>query len=98
MPCASPARSPAPSMSAVSPASVNRRDPPGSALGTPPALPSPLAAASSCRACSYRPASARCSTAATALAVSTLTVAPGRSTRAIAAIAAAGESTYSSTL
>ena len=50
------------------------------------------------RASSYRPASARCSTAATTLAASTLTVPPGRRTRAMAAIAAAGESTYSSTL
>ncbi len=45
-----------------------------------------------------RPASARCRTAATALAASTLTVAAGRSTAAIAVIASAGESTYSSTL
>ena len=45
-----------------------------------------------------RPASARCRTAATALAASTLTVADGRSTAAIAVIASAGESTYSSTL
>ncbi len=37
-------------------------------------------------------------TAPTALAASTLTAPPGRSTEAIAAIAAAGESTYSSTL
>src|SRR5579859_3959924 len=45
-----------------------------------------------------RPARARCRTAATALAAITLTVADGRSTRAIALIASAGSSTYSSTL
>ena len=50
------------------------------------------------RASAYFPASARCSTAATVLAASTLTVPPGRSTRATAASAADGESTYSSTL
>ena len=50
------------------------------------------------RASSKCPASARCSTAATWLAASTLTAPPGRTVRAIEAIAAAGSSTYSSTL
>ena len=86
-PCASPARSPAPSTSAVSAGSVNRRG--------VPAAPS---ASSSWRASVNRPARARCRTAATAFAASTLTVAAGRSTAAIAVIASAGESTYSSTL
>src|ERR1700730_17785176 len=86
-PCASPARSPAPSISAVSAGSVNRRG--------VPAAPS---VSSSWRASVNRPARARCRTAATAFAASTLTVADGRSTVAIAVIASAGESTYSSTL
>src|SRR6202035_1251998 len=98
MPCASPTRSPAPSISAVSSGRVNRRATDGArpalddtALDS--ALPGSMASASA-----YLPASARCSTAATVLAASTLTVPPGRRTRAIAASAASGESTYSSTL
>src|SRR5262249_56780885 len=62
-----------------------------------PSDPGPMPV-SSRRASSNRPARARWITAATALAVSTLTAPPGRSAAAIAAIAAGGESTYSSTL
>ena len=85
-PCASPARSPACSTSAVSSGRVNRRG--VLAAGSVSIL----------RASAKRPARARCRTAATALDASTLTVADGRSTRAIAFIASAGSSTYSSTL
>ena len=79
-----PARSPASSISAISSGRVNRR-------GLSPAPPAVRPAAAAARGPRRSgPARARCRTAATALAASTLTVAPGRSTRAIALIAAAG--------
>ena len=88
-PCASPARNPAASISAVSSGKVNRR-------GVVPGAGAPLT--SSARASAKRPAKARWSTAATTLDASTLTVADGLSTRAMELIASAGDSTYSSTL
>ncbi len=93
-------RKPAPSIRPTTAARVNRRGgagPPSvlAPAGWPAPVPIP---ASSRRASSNRPASARWITAATELAASTLTAPEGRSTWAIDAMASAGESTYSSTL
>src|SRR3984885_13835379 len=98
MPCASPARSPARSSRAVSSGRVNRRATDGAWPAPEETVLDDVGPGSSASASAYFPASARCSTAATVLAASTLTVPPGRSTRATAASAASGESTYSSTL
>src|SRR5215467_6402834 len=103
-PWARPARRPAPSIRPTTAARVNRRGPPGlvpaaPVAGGPGGWPDPPPiSASSRRASSNRPASARWITAATELAASTLTAPAGRSTWAIDAKASAGESTYSSTL